>query len=55
VSQAQEPFSPTYCQCSCGWYRQLFETLQGKAVEVDLLGSIRQGDERCQFLIRTDP
>ena len=52
VSQSRERFSATYCHCSCGWYRQLFETLLKKPVEVDLLSSILQGDERCQFLIR---
>lgn len=52
VSQAREPFSATYCHCSCGWYRQLFETLLDRPVEVELLSSIIQGADRCQFLIR---
>lgn len=52
VSKVREPFSATYCHCSCGWYRQLFETLLHRPVEVELLGSIIQGDERCRFLIR---
>jgi predicted hydrocarbon binding protein len=51
VSRTKEPLSATYCHCSCGWYRQLFETLLGRPVEVELLGSIVRGDERCQFLI----
>ena len=51
VSQSQEPFSATYCHCSCGWYRQLFETLLGQPVRVELLGSILQGAERCEFLV----
>ena len=51
VSKTREPFSATYCHCSCGWYQQLFETLLDAPVEVELLGSIIQGDERCQFLI----
>jgi predicted hydrocarbon binding protein len=52
VSKTRQSFSVTYCHCSCGWYRQLFETLLCKPVQVELLGSIIQGDERCQFLIR---
>lgn len=52
VSQTREPFSSTYCHCSCGWYRQLFETLLGKPVRVELLSSIIQGDDCCRFLIR---
>lgn len=51
VSKTRQPFSATYCHCSCGWYRQLFETLLDRPVEVELLSSIIQGDERCQFLI----
>lgn len=52
VSHSRELFSDTYCHCSCGWYRQLFETLLERPVEVELLGSIIQGDERCEFAIR---
>jgi len=51
VSKTKTKFSPTYCQCSCGWYRQLFETILGKPVKVELLGSIIQGDAQCRFKI----
>ncbi len=51
VSQAKERISDTYCRCSCGWYRQLFETLLGRPIEVELVSSIISGGERCQFLI----
>jgi hypothetical protein len=51
VSQSREVFSDTYCHCSCGWYRQLFESLLGKPVEVELLGSILQGADCCEFRI----
>jgi hypothetical protein len=51
VSKSREPFSSTYCFCSCGWYRRLFEKLLHGPVEVELLCSILQGDENCQFLI----
>jgi hypothetical protein len=52
VNKTRELFLATYCHCSCGWYQQLFETLLDRPVEVELLGSILQGDERCRFLIR---
>jgi hypothetical protein len=51
VNKTKVPFSETYCQCSCGWYQQLFEILLEKPVAVELLGSIIQGDARCEFLI----
>lgn len=51
VSKTQKPFSETYCHCSCGWYQQLFETLFHQPVKVDLLDSIIQGGDSCQFQI----
>jgi hypothetical protein len=51
VNKANTSFSATYCQCSCGWYQKLFETFLTKSVIVELLGSIIQGDERCDFRI----
>jgi predicted hydrocarbon binding protein len=51
VSKTKVHFSQTYCHCSCGWYQKLFETLLGKPVSVELLSSIIQGDERCEFRI----
>ncbi len=53
VSKTKEPFSDTYCQCTCGWYRQLFELLLEKPVEVELLSSIIQGHDHCRITIRT--
>jgi hypothetical protein len=54
VSKTRDRFSATYCYCSCGWYRQLFEALLERPVSVELQSSIIQGDERCAFLIRVD-
>jgi predicted hydrocarbon binding protein len=51
VSKTKEPISSTYCHCSCGWFRQLFETLLERSVTVELISSIVQGDEKCQFRI----
>lgn len=49
VSKTKTEFSPTYCQCSCGWYRHLFETILKRPVRVELLSSIIQGDDCCRF------
>lgn len=51
VSQTQQPFSPTFCNCSRGWYLALFESCLGRPVEVTLLSSIIQGADRCRFRI----
>lgn len=51
VSKARQPISATYCQCSCGWYKQLFETLLERPVQVELIDSIAHGAETCRFVI----
>ena len=51
VSKTRQPISTTYCHCSCGWYKQLFETLLEKSVDVDLVDSIIQGADACRFII----
>jgi hypothetical protein len=52
VSQAKGKISPSYCLCSCGWYKALFEGALGKPVEVKLLQSLLGGASRCAFEIR---
>jgi len=54
VSQTRQAFLETYCHCSCGWYRQLFETLLERPVQVELLSSVIQGSDRCRFIIHLD-
>ena len=52
VKQTKEPFlTLTYCSCSAGWYKQLFESALGKPVEVELLQSIICGADTCEFTI----
>lgn len=52
VKQARMPFpTQTYCQCSAGWYQQLFETALGESVRVELVQSILSGARSCEFLI----
>jgi predicted hydrocarbon binding protein len=52
VNAAQAPISATYCECSCGWYQELFETFLGRPVQVKLVDSIAHGAESCSFVIR---
>ncbi len=44
-----ERLAETYCRCSCGWIKEVFETALGSPVEVHLHGSIKQGAEACRF------
>lgn len=52
VKHTKEPFdSLLYCQCSVGWYTQLFESALQKPVEVELVQSIINGADTCEFII----
>lgn len=43
--------SATYCNCSQGWAKALFEGALGRPVEVIMEKSIVKGDEHCRFRI----
>lgn len=43
--------SPSFCNCSVGWIKELFESSLNKSVIVEKLGTIKQESERCKFKI----
>lgn len=43
--------SATYCNCSRGWVKELFEGAFGQPVEVIMEKSIVKGDDQCKFKI----
>lgn len=43
--------SATYCNCSRGWAKALFEEALGRSVEVIMEESIMKGDKQCKFRI----
>lgn len=46
-----EGISPTFCNCSAGWYRQLWEGILGRPVRIKILKSLIKGDKNCKFAI----
>lgn len=44
--------SNTWCQCTTGYSKVLFEKLFGCSVDVELLKSIKMGDDICLMCIR---
>jgi hypothetical protein len=52
VASGPARLSPTYCNCSRGWVKEMMEIVVGKPVEVELLGSIKRGDPACRFVVR---
>ena len=41
-----------YCYCSRGWLKEMFETVVGKPVDVDLTDSIKRGGQQCSFTVQ---
>lgn len=42
----------TYCLCSRGWLKEMFETVVARPVEVELVESIKRGADQCRFTVR---
>ncbi|UCE18487.1 MAG: hypothetical protein JSV84_16805 [Gemmatimonadota bacterium] len=43
--------SKTYCLCSVGYVKEMFEQMFGKPVDVQLVASVLYGGSRCKFKI----
>ena len=52
VSDFEEPLSSSYCFCSAGWLKEVFETVSGRAVAVEILETVKRGAPRCRFEVK---
>jgi hypothetical protein len=41
----------TYCYCGSGWYRRQWEGITGRPVFVQIIKSLLQGDDHCEFAV----
>jgi hypothetical protein len=48
---ASVAISPTYCYCGSGFYKGIWEEVLQHAVQVEVLGTVLQGDEVCKFAV----
>jgi hypothetical protein len=46
-----EGISPTFCNCSAGWYRRLWEGILERPIRIKVLASLVKGDQNCRFAI----
>lgn len=46
--------SRSFCNCSVGWIRELFERALKKLVKAEKMGTIKQGNKQCKFKIDID-
>lgn len=44
----------SYCLCGAGFYRDIWETVTGEHVRVEVLQSVLAGDDICRIAIRPD-
>jgi hypothetical protein len=52
LENGPETLSPTYCQCSVGYVKYMFQSLiTFKPVDVELLESLRSGGKACRFRV----
>ena len=48
---ADETISPTYCHCSKGFVKKLWEGILDRPVTVELLQSVMSGAKECKFAV----
>jgi predicted hydrocarbon binding protein len=51
VAEGPERLPDTYCLCSRGWLKEVFETVLNHPVEVELLESVKRGAGGCRFAV----
>lgn len=51
VKRVNETLSPTWCQCTVGYTKSMFDYVLERDTKVELLESIKMGDSRCVIKI----
>lgn len=51
VESGPEGLSGTYCYCSVGYVKTMFETYTGRKTDVELVESLKRGGRTCRFKI----
>ena len=52
VSDLQEPLSASYCFCSAGWLKEVYEAVSARPVTVEILETVKRGGQRCRFEVK---
>ena len=51
VKRIDQPLSKVWCYCTLGYTKRMFEYIFSRAVEVELLNSVKIGDDICKIRI----
>jgi predicted hydrocarbon binding protein len=52
IRDGEPKVSKNFCYCSAGYEKLHFDAIFGEPVEVEILESALNGDERCRFVIK---
>lgn len=52
VEAGPERLPESYCLCSAGWVQEMFETVAGRPVRVEVIQTIKRGASDCRFIVR---
>ena len=52
VAKGPPVLPDTYCLCSSGWLKEMFEAAVSSPVDVEVLGSVKRGADQCSFTVR---
>jgi hypothetical protein len=52
VKRSEDTISPTFCCCSGGWVKQLWEGIFQQPVEVKMTESLLKGNDRCTHAVK---
>jgi len=47
----EEQISPTFCNCSGGWHKVMFEVIYEQPIKVEVIKTVLKGDHICTFAI----
>jgi len=51
VEKGPEGLSGTFCYCSAGYVREMFESVTGRNTTVEILETIKRGGKGCKFKV----
>ena len=51
VRASEKPLSKTYCYCSAGWCKAIFEQSLEREVRIEVLKTVLSDDDCCQFAV----
>ena len=51
VNQVEDKLPKAWCYCTLGYTKKMFEYVLGKEVEVELIKSVKMGDQECRIMI----